>query len=70
MRRASWPRMNSPTCRQAASTSGEPGQFVASPQPWMPASVSIFISVQLYLIPSTRYVAVLVIRMVVRLTEC
>ena len=58
--------MKSPTCRQAASISGEPGQLVASPQPWMPASVSIFINVQLYLTPSTRYVVVLVIRMVVQ----
>jgi hypothetical protein len=55
--------MKSPTCWQAASTRGEPGQFVASPHPCSPASVSIFRSVQLYLIPSTRKVLTFVIRM-------
>ena len=44
------------TCRQASATKGEPGQFVASPQPWRPNSVSILSKVQLYSMPSTRQV--------------
>ena len=44
------------TCRQAAATKGEPGQFVASPQPWRPDSGSILSKVELYLMPSTRKV--------------
>src|SRR5687768_10908555 len=48
--------MKSPTWRHAASMSGEPGQFVASPQPTSPLSASIFRNVQLYLMPSTRNV--------------